>query len=177
MAKLVIVTANGLSFDDLLLALASRPKPRAQVRLARFPPRLLSSICSWTSAANRLSKRPWRNVGKRWKHSPESFSKTKYSCLSPGTRKSYEAQRWLRAAGGALDGIIAKRTDAAYATGERTAMQKIKLLRSADCVVGGFRYAEKKKVVGSLLLGLYDKAGLLHHVGFCSGSKRRSANR
>jgi ATP-dependent DNA ligase len=54
-------------------------------------------------------------------------------------------------------------------------MQKIKLLRSADCVVGGFRYAEKKqggrKVIGSLLLGLYDESGLLHHVGFTSGIK------
>jgi ATP-dependent DNA ligase len=54
-------------------------------------------------------------------------------------------------------------------------MQKVKLLRSADCVVGGFRYGEKKqanqKVVGSLLLGLYDESGLLHHVGFTSAIK------
>jgi ATP-dependent DNA ligase len=48
-------------------------------------------------------------------------------------------------------------------------MLKIKNLRSADCVVGGFRYAAKAKVVGSLLLGLYDEEGLLHHVGFTSG--------
>jgi ATP-dependent DNA ligase len=50
-------------------------------------------------------------------------------------------------------------------------MVKIKPRRTADCVVGGFRYAEKKQVVGSLLLGLYDDEGLLHHVGFCSGLK------
>ena len=67
-----------------------------------------------------------------------------------------------------MDGIIAKRVDLPYQSGERTGMQKIKKLRSADCVVGGFRYARARKVVGSLLLGLYDKAGLLHHVGFTS---------
>src|SRR5204863_4120946 len=49
--------------------------------------------------------------------------------------------------------------------------EKIKLTRTADCVVGGFRYASKAKVVGSLLLGLYDEQGLLNHVGFCSGLK------
>jgi ATP-dependent DNA ligase len=47
-------------------------------------------------------------------------------------------------------------------------MLKIKNLRTADCVVGGFRYATKEKIVGSLLLGLYDADGLLHHVGFTS---------
>jgi ATP-dependent DNA ligase len=77
------------------------------------------------------------------------------------------ARRWLDATGGALDGVIAKRRDAPYQPGER-AMLKVKRLRTADCVVGGFRYATKKREVGSLLLGLYDDAGLLHHVGFTS---------
>src|SRR5258708_2673492 len=67
-----------------------------------------------------------------------------------------------------LDGIIAKRSDLAYQTGERTGMQKIKTQRTADCVVGGFRYLEKKPLVGSLLLGLYNAEGLLDHVGFTS---------
>ena len=62
----------------------------------------------------------------------------------------------------------AKRTDVPYQSGNRTGMVKIKKLRTADCVVGGFRYATKKREVGSLLLGLYDNAGLLHHVGFTS---------
>ena len=70
------------------------------------------------------------------------------------------------------NGIIAKRTDMPYQSGNRTGMVKIKKLRTADCVVGGFRYASKSKtVVGSLLLGLYDDDGLLHHVGFCSSFK------
>ena len=63
---------------------------------------------------------------------------------------------------------MAKRGDLPYQTGERTGMQKIKTQRTADCVVGGFRYLEKKPLVGSLLLGLYNDKGKLDHVGFCS---------
>jgi ATP-dependent DNA ligase len=74
--------------------------------------------------------------------------------------------------GATLDGIIAKRRDLPYRSGERDAVQKIKNYRSADCVIGGFRYGEGSPLVGSLLLGLYDKAGLLHHVGFTSAIKR-----
>src|SRR4029079_17218003 len=88
--------------------------------------------------------------------------------LSPATQNRRQAERWFRAAGrGALDGIVAKRIDDRYQSGER-AMLKIKPIRTGDCVVGGFRYASKGKVIGSLLLGLFDKAGLLHHVGFTS---------
>ncbi len=87
--------------------------------------------------------------------------------LSPVTLDREAALGWLARSGGALDGVIAKRTDLEYRPGER-AMIKVKQQRTADCVVGGFRYAEKKKEVGSLLLGLYDDDGLLHHVGFTS---------
>ncbi len=91
--------------------------------------------------------------------------------LSPATTQIATARKWFGALGATLDGVIAKQIDAPYAAGERTAMVKIKARRTADCVVGGFRYAEKKRVVGSLLLGLYDGDGVLHHVGFCSGLK------
>jgi ATP-dependent DNA ligase len=90
--------------------------------------------------------------------------------LSPATTEHQEAVGWLERSGGALDGVIAKRTDQEYRPGER-AMIKVKQQRTADCVVGGFRYAEKKREVGSLLLGLYDDGGLLHHVGFTSALK------
>jgi ATP-dependent DNA ligase len=63
---------------------------------------------------------------------------------------------------------VAKRLDEPYHSGDRKAMVKIKRLRTADCVVGGFRYASKGGVVGSLLLGLYDSDGKLNHVGFTS---------
>ncbi len=86
--------------------------------------------------------------------------------LSPKTEDLAVARDWLERSGGALDGIIAKRLDQTYMSGER-AMLKHKLLRTADCVVGGFRLDAKGKL-GSLLLGLYDDAGKLHHVGFTS---------
>lgn len=96
--------------------------------------------------------------------------------LSPATADRDVALGWLKRSGGALDGVIAKRLDQPYRFGER-AMVKVKQLRTADCVVGGFRYAAKKREVGSLLLGLYDEEGLLHHVGFTSAiaAKERSA--
>ncbi|MDQ2082104.1 ATP-dependent DNA ligase [Xanthobacteraceae bacterium Astr-EGSB] len=92
--------------------------------------------------------------------------------LSPATDDVKTAQRWLKGSGAMLDGVIAKHRHMAYAGGERTAMVKIKNFRSADCVVGGFRYNEGKPVVGSLLLGLYDQEGLLDHVGFTSNIPR-----
>lgn len=92
--------------------------------------------------------------------------------LSPATTKLSDAKGWLKKVGATLDGIIAKRRDAPYAAGMRDAMVKVKNYRSADCVVGGFRYGTDSKLVGSLLLGLYDDAGLLHHVGFTSSIAR-----
>jgi ATP-dependent DNA ligase len=91
--------------------------------------------------------------------------------LSPITTDPEMAQRWLNTTNGALDGVIAKRLDGAYRSGER-AMLKVKRLRTADCVVGGFRYEEGGKAVASLLLGLYNDEGLLDHVGFVSGLSR-----
>jgi ATP-dependent DNA ligase len=87
--------------------------------------------------------------------------------LSPATTDRDTALGWLKRSGGALDGVVAKRLDQPYKPGER-AMVKVKPERTADCVVGGFRYATKGKLVGSLLLGLYDDKGLLNHVGFTS---------
>jgi ATP-dependent DNA ligase len=95
--------------------------------------------------------------------------------LSPASLRVKDAERWLRSAGGGSDGVIAKRLDLPYQAGNRDGMQKIKRHRSADCVIGGFRYGEQmmagRKVVGSLLLGLYDDEGALHHVGFTSALK------
>jgi ATP-dependent DNA ligase len=107
----------------------------------------------------------------------ESFARKYFSRggrirLSPVTTKLTDAGKWLKRGGAALDGIIAKRRDLPYQAGNRDGMQKIKNHRSADCVVGGFRYNEGKPTVGSLLLGLYDAKGLLHHVGFTSTISR-----
>jgi ATP-dependent DNA ligase len=89
--------------------------------------------------------------------------------LSPSNRDYKTAHAWLtQLAASGFDGVVAKELDCPYASGERTAMRKIKRVRTADCVVGGFRYASKGGEVGSLLLGLYDENGLLNHVGFTS---------
>jgi len=87
--------------------------------------------------------------------------------LTPYTRDVRAAGRWLTSRNVQTDGVVAKRLDLPYEPGERT-MLKVKRLHTADCVVGGFRYESSSRLVGSLLLGLYDDAGLLHHVGFTS---------
>jgi ATP-dependent DNA ligase len=87
--------------------------------------------------------------------------------LIPSTARIEDARPWLNTA----EGVIAKRADAPYASGTRTAMVKIKKIRTADCVVGGFRYASKGGAIGSLLLGLYNQDGLLDHIGFSSSFK------
>ncbi len=97
--------------------------------------------------------------------------------ISPATSDLSAAEaRLLNAGHGATDGVVAKELARGYEPGER-AMTKVKLLRTADCVVGGFRYASGNHMVGSLLLGLYDAAGRLDHVGFTatiSGEERPS---
>jgi ATP-dependent DNA ligase len=108
----------------------------------------------------------------------EAFAKRNFANidsirLSPSTTKLADAKRWLKSVGAALDGIIAKRRDVPYSSGDRKGMQKIKNYRTADCVVGGFRYNEGKQVVGSLLLGLYNDDGKLDHVGFTSNIPRK----
>jgi ATP-dependent DNA ligase len=91
--------------------------------------------------------------------------------LSPATTGLAQARKWFQKVGGNLDGIVAKLLDSPYRPGERDAVQKIKQIRTADCVVGGFRYGTNSRLVGSLLLGLYDEKGLLDHVGFTSTIK------
>ena len=98
----------------------------------------------------------------------EFFDKAGSVRLSPATARFADAKKWLAQSAATLDGIIAKRRDLDYRSGARDGMQKVKNFRSADCVVGGFRYGKGTKMVGSLLLGLYDADGLLQHVGFTS---------
>ncbi len=111
-----------------------------------------------------LRARPHRERHARLEAFVERFGSPRLT-LSPGTDDAALARDWL--ADGKLEGVVAKRRDGPYLEGER-AMVKVKRLRSADCVVGGFRYASSGGRVGSLLLGLYDDAGRLNHVGFTS---------
>lgn len=93
--------------------------------------------------------------------------------LSPASSERAVVDAWFAQVGNALDGVVAKRVDLPYASGTRSAAVKIKHLRTADCVVGGYRLNKEKNGVGSLLLGLYDEKGKLHHVGFTSGFTTR----
>lgn len=112
-----------------------------------------------------LRPRPWADRHARL----ETFLKARQTpelTLTPSTHDVALANAWL--ADGRLEGVVAKRADGPYLEGER-AMIKVKRARTADCVVGGFRYATGSRVVGSLLLGLYDDEGRLNHVGHTSG--------
>jgi len=169
--ELVIPVGKNLSFDDLLMRIhpaASRIKKlslETPARLIVFD--LLVDDAGKSFVGEPLSKRR----GNLEEFAKKYLRQNKLLELSPATTSISVARKWLSTSGKKLDGVIAKRLDLPYESGERSGMQKVKKLRTADCVVGGFRYATKGKVVGSLLLGLYDKSGLLHHVGFTSSFK------
>ncbi|MET3973220.1 ATP-dependent DNA ligase [Bradyrhizobium sp. S3.9.1] len=174
--EIVVPTGGQLSFDDLLQRIhpaASRVK-----KLAAESPALFLAFDLLLKGGSDLAGEP---LAKRRplleNFAARFFSKTNLFRLSPASSKLRDAQRWLASAGGGSDGVIAKRLDLPYQAGNREGMQKIKRYRSADCVIGGFRYGENRlagrQVVGSILLGLYDDDGLLHHVGFSSGIKAK----
>lgn len=166
--ELVIPVADGLSFDDLLQRIhpaASRVAKLAAATPAQFIVfDLLVDDAGRTIHELPLSKRR----GKLESFAKKYLTKNKTIELSPKTGDIALAREWLSTTGIKLDGVIAKRLDLPYRSGERDGMQKVKRMRTVDCVIGGFRYASKGKVVGSLLLGLYDEEGLLHHVGYTS---------
>jgi ATP-dependent DNA ligase len=165
--EIVVPTAGGLSFDALLLRL--HPARSRVEKLARETPAALLTFDLLADAnGDDLTDRPLSERRERLEQfAAEYFRSAPSIMLSPATRRLSQARIWLAGRAG-TDGVMAKRLDLPYASGKRTAMEKIKRKRTADCVVGGFRYATKGKIVGSLLLGLYDDDGLLHHVGFTS---------
>jgi ATP-dependent DNA ligase len=170
--EIVVPSDGAFSFDALLQRI--HPAASRIQRLAHETPALLIvfDLLAGTDgrALTSLTLNQRRERLEEFAH--RYFRGSERLRLSPATTKLSDAKNWLKRVGSTLDGIVAKRRDLAYDPGERTAMQKIKNYRSADCVVGGFRYNEGKNVVGSLLLGLYDEAGLLHHVGFTSTIRR-----
>ena len=165
--ELVVPVDRALSFDDLLQRI--HPAESRIRRLAKERP-------AWLVVFDLLA-----DDDRKWLEEPledrrkalEAFMSTRSThgdglILSPATIDIDVASDWLAAPAGALDGVIAKRLGIPYMSGERKGMIKVKRRRTADCVVGGFRYGSKAKIVGSLLLGLYDDHGVLHHVGFTS---------
>jgi ATP-dependent DNA ligase len=165
--EIVIVSGGKLSFDDLLMRIHPAEK-RIRKLAAETPARLLAFDLLVDARGRDLTALP---LSERRERLEDLFAKSPIAVaeVSPSSADRPEALRWMKDYGAiGCDGVVAKLAGEPYHSGDREAMRKIKRLRTADCVVGGFRYASNSKAIGSLLLGLYDADGLLHHVGFAS---------
>jgi ATP-dependent DNA ligase len=166
--ELVVPEGDVLSFDQLLMRI--HPAASRVQKLSRELPALYIVFDLLVDERGKslvdapLSQR--RDALERF--AARAFSRVPSFRLSPAVRSRKAVNGWFKVLGSGLDGVVAKRIDLPYQSGERTGMQKYKRIRTADCVVGGFRYGTNSKRVGSLLLGLFDDEGLLHHVGFAS---------
>ncbi|HEX7688997.1 MAG TPA: ATP-dependent DNA ligase [Burkholderiaceae bacterium] len=163
--EIVVATPRGLDFDALQQRLhpaRSRVERLSRETPARFVAFDLLAVDGQSTMALAQAERRVLLEGLLTGAQPPLH-------LTPATTDRAQAQRWLAEFEGAgLDGVVAKIESAAYQPGKR-AMLKIKHVRSADCVVAGFRwYKDRDDAVGSLLLGLYDDAGALRHVGVTS---------
>jgi ATP-dependent DNA ligase len=170
-SEIVVPSGSGVSFDALLMRI--HPAASRIRRLSVETPALLIVFDVLVDVEGRLvADRSLRERrGALSEFARRYLKESQVIRLSPATTDISIAKKWFSTVGSALDGVVAKRLDLDYRSGERTGMVKVKRLETVDCVVGGFRYATGKRVVGSLLLGLYDHDGLLHHVGFTSGIK------
>lgn len=163
--EIVVVGEKGLDFD----ALQQRLHPAASrvAKLAQATPASFVAFDLLAAGGRSTMELPQAERRVRLERLLASIAAPVH--LTPVTRERSVAQDWLqRFEGAGLDGVIAKPESLPYQPGKR-AMYKIKHSRTADCVVAGFRwYRDKEEAVGSLLLGLYDDAGVLHHVGVTS---------
>ncbi|HEX2254921.1 MAG TPA: ATP-dependent DNA ligase [Thermoanaerobaculia bacterium] len=170
--ELVVPVAGELSFDELQLRLHPA-ESRVRKLAAAHPAQYLVFDLLVTERRRDLVAEPLavrrerleRFAGRYFAADPEGGSAVH---RTPATTERDRAEGWFRSAGASLDGIMAKRLSEPYRSGERSAMWKVKKLRTADCVVGGFRYGRNDRLVASLLLGLYDGEGRLNHVGYTS---------
>ena len=165
--ELVIPVDGAFSFDALQLRLHPA-ESRVRKLAAETPAVLVGFDCLMDPAGKSLLDQPLRTRRSALEAIAADAAHLPALQLTPYTDDHAQACAWLAEAGaGALDGVVCKRIEERYRPGER-AMLKVKRQRTADCVVGGFRYGADSDFVGSLLLGLYDDNGLLNHVGFTS---------
>jgi ATP-dependent DNA ligase len=166
--EIVIPVDGRLSFDELLLRVhpaESRVRKLVEAHRARLVVfDLLVDERGRSLVGLSLAERRTRLEAFAGRYFPSEGNIE----LSQASRRVGTAQKWLAGTTGDLDGVVANRLDLPYRSGERDGMVKVKRRRTADCVVGGYRYASKGGGLGSLLLGLYDEEGRLNHVGFCS---------
>lgn len=170
--EIVIYEGSRLSFDSLLMRIhpaASRIRKLSAETPATY-------ICFDLLVSDQGEKLVERPLSERWKYLEHFFKNLPRGGsvrLSPASSDLKQAKKWMSELGKVgLDGVVAKRLDEPCRSDEREGMVKIKRIRTVDAVVGGFRYAEKGGGIASLLLGLYDKQGLLDHVGFTSSFNR-----
>jgi ATP-dependent DNA ligase len=163
--EIVIPVDGDLSFDSLLMRI--HPAASRIEKLSKATPCVFIVFdLLVTALGEKLVAEPLAVRRRELEAFAKKFLNGNASVeLSPATKDVTLAKKWFHMGVG-LDGIVAKRDDLSYQSGNRDGMMKIKTQRTADCVVGGFRYLSRKRVVGSLLLGLYDAAGKLDHVGF-----------
>jgi len=184
--EIVILKEGHVSFDDLLLRI--HPARSRNEKLARETPAsfIAFDLLYASDASPRvLLDRPLAERRGRLEEFMLGGRKSTSIYLSPAARDHQTADRWFRELGRfGLDGIMAKKTHERYHSGDRAAMVKVKHLKTADCVVAGFRYAtttpkrpSRTGEIGSLLLGLYDAEGLLDFVGFTSSFTRENRAR
>lgn len=170
--EIVIPVDGQLSFDSLLMRI--HPAASRVRKLSKETPAMLIVFDLLVDDRNNLlAETPLKARREKLEQFGQKYFKGNNSVrVSPATEDIQTARKWFHM-GVALDGVVAKRRDLPYDSGERAGMQKIKKERTADCVIGGFRYLAKKPMVGSLLLGLYD-GGKLDHVGFTSSIHDRN---
>ncbi|HXO66611.1 MAG TPA: ATP-dependent DNA ligase [Candidatus Dormibacteraeota bacterium] len=161
--EIIIASARGLDFD----ALQMRIHP-AESRVRKLAEEIPASIVLFDLLADGDKDLRTDPFSKRRAALTRALKPQPQARLTPQTIDPEEAVSWFdRYEGAGCDGVVAKRADQVYAPGERT-MIKVKHLRTVDCVVGGYREYAAGPGIGSLLLGLYDEAGVLHHVGHTS---------
>ena len=167
--EVVIATEHGLDFDALQMRI--HPAESRVRMLSRSTPS--SFVAFDLLAAGNEDLRTTSFEGRRYRLEAALGDVGTPVHLTPETRDHNLAQDWFeRFEGAGLDCVVAKRLDELYRPGQRSWL-KIKHLRTVDCVVGGFRWnrGEEGRSVGSLLLGLFDERGVLHHVGHTSSFK------
>lgn len=167
--EIVIMGPKGLDFDSLQMRI--HPAKSRVLKLAAETPAVFVAFDLLAVGDTDLRQAPFSERRRRLEEALSSAPSPVF--LTPSTNDPAVAQDWFdRFEGAGFDGVVAKRLDQRYQPGVR-AMAKIKHLRTVDCVVGGFRWnrGEEGRLVGSLLLGLYDSEGILHLVGHTASFK------
>ncbi|HEX3576991.1 MAG TPA: ATP-dependent DNA ligase [Thermoanaerobaculia bacterium] len=169
--EIVVPVGGRLSFDDLLQRI--HPAESRIRKLAAVIPAHYFAFDLLVMKGKTIADKPIEERRELLERFFENVPEGSLIRISPATTERKVANDWFNKFGSAgLDGVMAKRLGEPYHSGDREGMVKVKHLKTADCVVGGFRYGEGTSFVGSLLLGLYDDEGRLVYIGHSSSIKK-----